>query len=869
MKLPVTSRCLSKSLKVLIVLIAFACLPLSSWAQAPPDPGCGGGIGMQFYDSDGQKLDDVRNSPHPFLVQMNPASAAGNLDIFTPILTVALTCQQNAFGDPGTDVSCVNGVDQQALTAGVTPLTFKSWAPPAGLPLPPYDALPWCNLVAGGAGTTYVLQNNDGVTDAQVVFNFVNDPDNNSLDEMGCVIAFTADINDKGIDDPQWDLDLHMLSGFFGQCANPAGGFKTGSAQGSNSLLLLDPICIPEIDVCVAVDTDHDNDFDDEFCGPDMVGLNATSVDTAKPYKFFVEGDLGTDSQDLDDCQVQFCDQPPCTEPGEGGNEWTPVTSDFTLDGPIDLNPLLPLPTIDGLCSAGLDERAYRISCDICGPDPDEPSMSNEADASVECVDCSVTMDKQVNCDDKTGTWGETCVGWYDDDLMPEGAETWYRYRVTNDDTGRSVDVTSCEFDDGNALIDPIGTPGGLPLVPGESSDWVEYQNDRCQDGEGSTNGVVNCACLPTIDGQDIVIGPNSNVVGDNDNGTDWTPPLGPDGTPGPTWGLCSADAEDPATLVCESVSLGADKVCDEQDEGGDNAIRITVTNAAEVDGVKAADLTNCAVVDTLTGGTPVDVTCYDGIGSDTVVALPGAKFTIPGATGIANTVYECRGSVNGLTESTINNVVVTCEVEDTGKVKTARSSDECEVERDGCYTRTPGFWGTHPHIADLFLDVEVCGNTHNTTDAGPFEEPTDYDEPYPSSTTEDMCSVGKDAKSNNLGSTTNTHVQLLRQCTAAALNIAATQAGGAQCRTVSDTNNLLIAEVFDSCCNTLCTSDPTEGDINASGCIDDLDEFNNSDDIPFDWDGDDPFVSPGPADSSQCRSSKNNGFLNWRESSD
>src|SRR6185503_10250956 len=82
-----------------------------------------------------------------------------------------------------------------------------------------------------------------------------------------------------------------------------------------------------------------------------------------------------------------------------------------------------------------------------------------------------------------------------------------------------------------------------------------------------------------------------------------------------------------------------------------------------------------------------------------------------------------------------------------------------------GCFTRTPGFWAEHPGISQAVMNkvggVPSCGLVLTTTAANTNN-----------SSTEDMCSVGTDSKANN---TSSQQVQLIRQCMAAAFNLAAT----------------------------------------------------------------------------------------------
>lgn len=156
------------------------------------------------------------------------------------------------------------------------------------------------------------------------------------------------------------------------------------------------------------------------------------------------------------------------------------------------------------------------------------------------------------------------------------------------------------------------------------------------------------------------------------------------------------------------------------------------------------------------------------------------------------------------------------------------------EPPPDSCLTRTPGFWGTHPHITDLFLPVTVCGESLETTDAGSCD-----------SAAEAMCvSPGRESKLNRA------YAQLVRQLAAAKLNLAATAANGGFCQGDIETR---IAE-----CETLCGA--SQSTISSSGCIEDLAGFNESlDTFPM---TPAPFDSPGPADPTQCRAANGNGVV-------
>lgn len=95
--------------------------------------------------------------------------------------------------------------------------------------------------------------------------------------------------------------------------------------------------------------------------------------------------------------------------------------------------------------------------------------------------------------------------------------------------------------------------------------------------------------------------------------------------------------------------------------------------------------------------------------------------------------------------------------------------------------------------------------------------------------------------------------LQLVRQCMAANLNLAASQAGGGSCGGAVEAR---IAE----CCASLCNSGAAGNAISNSMCIEDIDEFNNSADSLAPYGS---FLSPGPADPASCKSSRGNGWVN------
>jgi hypothetical protein len=171
-------------------------------------------------------------------------------------------------------------------------------------------------------------------------------------------------------------------------------------------------------------------------------------------------------------------------------------------------------------------------------------------------------------------------------------------------------------------------------------------------------------------------------------------------------------------------------------------------------------------------------------------------------------------------------------------------SCEPCGGNGDGdeCLTRTLGFYGTHPHIAAQFLPITVCGVDQTTTDAGVC------------GTSEALCTNAKDRKGNE------TSLSLVAQLTAAKLNLAATdQLTDGACGDW-EYDGKTIEEWIDSCELTFCGASKQQ--ISRSGCIEALDDFNNSLDVLADTPA--PFDRPGPAQVAECQEARGNGISNY-----
>jgi hypothetical protein len=289
-----------------------------------------------------------------------------------------------------------------------------------------------------------------------------------------------------------------------------------------------------------------------------------------------------------------------------------------------------------------------------------------------------------------------------------------------------------------------------------------------------------------------------------------------------------TASAFDSAEFDCQTPGLAVNKVCDPQD-GTTNDVLITVTNNG------TADLEDCVVTDRIFLDDP---SCLDPeIGNATPVPVVPDLFDLDAG----DPAQNVTGTVSNLLEDACNKVSVTCEIVDSGgKEITSDDEDLCETPGEGCLTRTPGFWKNHPQVTDDFIPVTSCGVLLDTT----------------KKVTQDMCINANEAKAAN---TSPQQLQIIRQCAAANLNTAATLGGGGDCG--SDIAG--INEMIANCCNdadSVCRSGLSGQAISSSGCIEQIDAFNNSIDtlLPFG-----PFNPPGKAQPSECKASSKDKTVN------
>jgi hypothetical protein len=492
------------------------------------------------------------------------------------------------------------------------------------------------------------------------------------------------------------------------------------------------------------------------------------------------------------------------------------VTADFFCPGPTGLpngastNLLtdVDIPANDALAVFG------PLSCTMPDIDPgvafagvrgdgtlDDGNLSPfliNKDIAVLVASCAVQVDKQISCDGGA-TWVDAGLVLNNDDgtngcTAIDETPILVRWMVNN---AGDVPLHACVLTETNTAF---GAPGSVPtpILPDATIVIPAPQTPLCSDAlENNEPDTASVSCFCRAD-----LNPDDKV-----------------------------SASDSADLTCQSrPELSVQKVCVDQNNDGIGEITVTVAaSAADL------DLVNCQATDNLFRADP---TCPADQGAATLVPLnPPNPFNVP-----AGGQVQLTGLTPAppLTANACNTVSVTCTIESTGETLMDSANAVCPGAGEGCLTRTPGFWGNHPAITSQFLNVEVCGVTIDNVLANDV-----------TSAIEAICSVGRDGQI--LGPQLT---QLVRQCTAAALNIAASGEGGGNCSSEFPNLDAQMA----ACCGaqSACTGDPSEG-FTVNSCIEILDAFNNSSDTlaPFG-----PFVSPGPADSSVCRDSRNNGVV-------
>jgi len=280
--------------------------------------------------------------------------------------------------------------------------------------------------------------------------------------------------------------------------------------------------------------------------------------------------------------------------------------------------------------------------------------------------------------------------------------------------------------------------------------------------------------------------------------------------------------ASDQATVDCKSAGVSLTKNCADQ-VNGLNHVTFTASNVGNV------DATACTITDTFY---PTALTCPPG-GTDvgSTATVNGGVFGL--AVGDSNITTPDTADIDSslLTANYCNTAHLSCTVG--AATATADSSTVCNVPPPppgSCISRTPGYWGTHPNQTDSVINdsLTVCGITL-----------TGFGAPLASnSAVEDLCESNQDANSNNVKRTSDQQLQLIRQCTAAAINLQLSGDGSITAGETACSAFPTIATTFGNCCvgpTSTCDSGASVAAINASGCIGTLDAFNNQfDNVSF-----------------------------------
>ena len=251
------------------------------------------------------------------------------------------------------------------------------------------------------------------------------------------------------------------------------------------------------------------------------------------------------------------------------------------------------------------------------------------------------------------------------------------------------------------------------------------------------------------------------------------------------------------------------------------------------------------------------DGSCYDG--QSTVAKCDGTELP-PGS--CIQMELQIAGESNFLGLGTA--VVVSKESGDCNESCLAGPScDRCDIPPppDGdCLTRTIGFWGTHPWITNDYAPVTVCGESVGCSGADDGQSNPSCPAGSCDSIMEALGSNGGELKNGS------SYIALIRQLTAAKLNLAANDDLGGFCADFIYGGKSIQAWVEACEAPALCAG--SQSQISGSGCIEALDAFNNSGDsipqppAPFDQPPIDDHGNVSGADPGAWGDAKNSGYV-------
>ncbi|HLW79295.1 MAG TPA: hypothetical protein VKU44_06815, partial [Terriglobia bacterium] len=471
---------------------------------------------------------------------------------------------------------------------------------------------------------------------------------------------------------------------------------------------------------------------------------------------------------------------------------------------------------------------------------------------------CGVQVDKEVQCN-SDGVWHDVGLESNNDDgtlgcsaINTQPVAIQYQYK----NTGNVPLICS-----GTSPVDGV-TQLGLVDVYNVTSQVCTTSAD-CAAGSGVCNtGTGHCEPF-LLTGEATLAGGATSSFISNSNVTTCSSTLNSDEAAGNTATIdcaCNstatfenalgASADDAAQIGCSGTSsFTTSKSCTPTGTTGDFNTDVNVVNTG-TNGL------SCAVVDQYVPG-PCGTLPTCPLADSTDVPLTNNPIVLAGSPvsctpGTNCTTGDATGSFGPVAASVCNQACVTCTPTGSAALTSVAVEANCPV--GSCFSRTPGYWGTHPAQTLQVIDLaggslEVCGEAlTNVNLAG-------------GSAIQNLCESGKDFKAAN---TSPQQLQLIRQCTAAALNLVAAGDGSV---TVGEGSceglDPGITTTYESCCDELgasvCNEGATKATINASACITELDAFNNQfDNTPFP-----ATITNSSAKPATCKTANGDGLTN------
>jgi len=247
-----------------------------------------------------------------------------------------------------------------------------------------------------------------------------------------------------------------------------------------------------------------------------------------------------------------------------------------------------------------------------------------------------------------------------------------------------------------------------------------------------------------------------------------------------------------------------------------------------------AVDKNNNGIFPTVGSFVRGDASCFDGDSSGFTVKCENTSIEPGDCVEMTLTIAGETTELGRGTSVVVDKEATAC----TASCLGGPSCDSCDPDDPGpnsCLTRTLGFWGSHPWITNDFATKEspitVCGKTLFC--GGPDDGMSNP------SCLAGSCDSIMEGLGSNPGtelSTNQPYVTLIKQLTAAKLNLKATQAladPGSNICTDWSYGGKDIYQWLTLCEGSICSGNKAQ--ISTSGCIEALDAFNNHQDSGFD----------------------------------